>query len=326
MRRALQKVRTLPGVEHASLAVGSPFGYAFSISLFLPGGDSVAALEGGGPYISAVSDGYFETVGTRLLRGRTVTASDGPESEPVAIVNTTMAKLLWSHDNPIGKCLIVGSPTAPCARVVGIVEDAHRETLHEPPAMQYYIPFGQERGFGGTVALVRPHGRLTSLVLPLRRTLSGLDGLLESVNVVPLEDHFDALVRPWRLGATMFSLGGGLALLVAGLGLYSVLSYLVVQRTHEIGVRMALGAGGRQIMALVLRDSLLTASVGIALGVAAAWYAGRYLEGLLFETSAHDPGVLVAAALTLLSAATAAALLPALRARRVDPMRAPSAE
>ncbi len=119
---------------------------------------------------------------------------------------------------------------------------------------------------------------------------------------------------------------GASALLVAGLGLYSVLSYLVVQRTHEIGVRMALGAGGRQIMALVLRDSLVTASVGVVLGVAAAWYAGRYLEGLLFETSPHDPGVLCAAALTLLGAATAAALLPALRARRVDPMRALSAE
>jgi putative ABC transport system permease protein len=325
-RRARESVLRIPGVERAALAVGSPFGYDFGLDLIVPGWDSIPKLTGGGPYISAVSSDYFVTVGTRLLRGRTFRADEGAGTERVAIVNATMAQLLWPGDDAIGHCLHIGSASAPCAQVVGVVEDARRHELREAPAMQYYIPIGQESGFGGTKLMVRVRGDVRSLLAPLTKALRAADASVSSAQAAPIADEIDPLFRPWRLGASVFSMAGVLALLVAALGLYSVLSYLVAQRTHEIGVRLALGATGRQIASLVLRRSLGLALSGVALGFVGALYVGRFVGQLLFNTSARDPGVFVTAALMLGAAGLLAGLLPALRARRVDPMRALNAE
>ncbi len=325
-RRAHDRVLRIPGVERAALAVGSPFGYDFTVPLFVPGWDSVPQLSTGAPRVSAVSSDYFATVGTRLLRGRAFRPDEGAGTEPVAIVNATMARVVWPGRDAIGNCLRVGADTAPCAQVVGIVEDAHRHRLLEPPAMQYYIPLGQESGFGGTVLMVRASVDSRALVTPVRRALQETDAMVSRVATAPLQDAIDPLLQPWRLGVSIFGLGGLLALLVAGLGLYSVLSYLVAQRTHELGVRIALGASARQIVGLVLRRSMGMALTGMALGFMAALYAGPLVERLLFETSPRDPGVFLATAALLAGSALLAGLIPALRARRVDPMRALNAE
>jgi predicted permease len=324
--RALERVRQLPGVEHASLTVGLPFQSGFSQFLRVPGWDSIPPqLKGGTPGFSAVASDYFETVGTRLVNGRTFTDADRAGSEPVAVVSDLMAKTLWPGRSPIGDCLFSGpknDSTVTCARIVGIVRDARKFSLKEDPSMQYYIPFGQERGIGGTSLLIRPRTDPAKMIGSVRRALQELDPSITYVFAQTLQESVDPQIRPWRLGASVFGLMGVLALVVAAVGLYSVLSYLVAQRTHEIGVRIALGARGGDILSLVLRSSFGMTVLGVAIGLGLSLAAGRFIEPLLFETSARDPGVVSGVALSMLTVALVASLVPALRARRVNPMEA----
>src|ERR1019366_3002842 len=151
--RALERIRQLAEVEHASLAVGTPFQSSFGQTLRVPGWDSIPALKGGGPFLSAVTSDYFETIGTRVLRGRAFTTADRAGGERVARGSETMAKTLWPGRDPLGDCLFAGDDkesATVCARIVGIVGDARRFGLREEPAMHYYLPFGQETGIGGT--------------------------------------------------------------------------------------------------------------------------------------------------------------------------------
>ncbi|HWP69574.1 MAG TPA: ABC transporter permease [Gemmatimonadaceae bacterium] len=322
LRRALAELQQRRDVEGAAIAVGSPFGNAFGIDLFVPGYDSLPKLPGGGPYVSAVTSDYFTSVGTRLLRGRTFLSTEGDGTEPVTIVNETMARTLWPQQDALGKCIRIGADTAPCAQVVGVVEEARRYDLKEDPAMQYYIPYGQERGFGGSVLMIRPRGMPKEFAATAIKAVEAIDASIDRVTAWPIRDKIDPLLRPWKLGATVFTLGGVLALLVAALGLYSVMSYSVAQRTHEMGVRIALGARTRSIVGMILRQGMALAAIGIGFGIVVAIAAGSRLRSLLFDTSPQDMTVIGSAAGVLLLAAMAASVWPALRAGRVDPMRA----
>jgi predicted permease len=315
-------VRTLPGVERAGVVVGTPFQSSMSIALRVPGRDSIPALPGGGPYIRAISDGYFATAGTRVLRGRDFTAADVSSAARVTIVNETMARTLWPNRDAIGECLLMD--TLPCSIVIGVVEDARRFALREEPAMQYYIPIGEERalGFGGRRMFVRPRGDAATLREALRTEMLRLNPAIAFVTVESLQDSLDPQIRPWRLGATMFGVFGVLALLVAAIGLYSVISYLVTQRRHELGVRIALGAQIGNIVGLVMRYGVGLAVVGIVIGMVLAFNASRWIEPLLFETSPRNPMVFALVAAMLLAVALVASLVPAWRASRVDPIEA----
>jgi predicted permease len=327
--RSLDRARGLPGVERASITVGLPFATSFGQTVRVSGWDSLPALKGGGPNISAVTEDYFETVGTRVLRGRAFTAADRAGSEPVALVNETMAKTLWPGREAIGDCLFTGpgrNDTSICSRIVGIVADARRYNLREEPAMHYYIPLGQERGMCCGVLVIRPRGDATALIPAVRRMMQALDPSISYVSVRTLQESVVPQIRPWRLGASMFGLMGVLALVVAAVGLYSVMSYLVAQRAREIGVRIALGARGGDIVALVLRNSIGMAALGVAIGIALALWAGRFIAPLLFDTSPNDPVVIGGVAAILLAVAVLASVLPAMRAMRVDPMEALRAE
>ena len=324
--RALERVQALPYVENAAIVVGTPFRSSFTIDLRIPGRDSVPELAGGGPYIVAVTPGYFQTAGTHLLRGREFDRGEGAGSEAVAIVNETMARTLWPREDVLEQCMYIGDEDPPCARVVGVVEDARRFALREEPAMQYYIPLGQERGFGGSVLLVRPRGAFQGHIAGLRAELQSLDSQGGYVHIEPLRQALDPQIRPWRLGAVLFGIFGGLALLIAGVGLYSVIAYGVSQRTHELGVRMALGAQRGAVWRMILRQGVLVAMLGAALGCLIALGAGGLLESVLFEASPRDPVVFVAVLATILGAALVASLVPAARAMRVDPVVALRAE
>ncbi|HEY2376931.1 MAG TPA: FtsX-like permease family protein [Gemmatimonadaceae bacterium] len=310
------------GVEHAALAIGSPFGYGFGVTLKVPGRDTLPSAPGGGPYVNAVTSEYFATVGTPVVRGRVFGPNEGATTERVAIVNEMMAKLLWPEEDPLGKCIIVGDDETRCSTVVGVVRDARRYGIREDPAMQYYIPFGQEAGFGGTVLLVRPSGDVQSYVSALRRTIAQLVPDASVIDVGVMQDRVDPQIRPWRLGATMFGLFGAIALVVAAIGLYSVVSYVTAQRTHEIGVRLAIGAGARRIVGLIVTDGMRVAVVGAAIGLVLALIASRWIAPLLFNESARDPWVYLGVTVTLLAVAAIACLAPAVRAARVDPVNA----
>lgn len=317
-RQLLDQVRHIPGVENASVTMGLPFYAQMGVGLRIPGRDSLPSATGGGPWINAVTPGYFKTVGTALLKGRRFSAADHEGSEPVVIVNAVMAKTFWPGQEPLDKCLLIDRGES-CARVVGVVADVHQWKLREDPPMEYYIPIGQEQSIGGPLLLVRPTDNTDAFAATLHAALARYAPDAQSVSVKSLEASLDPQVRPWRVGALMFGVFGLLALIVAALGLFSVVSYLVAQRTHELGVRIALGAGRRRIIAVVLRGALGAAAVGIALGVVASLALAPVLQPYLFDGSARDARVLAVVSSVLFTTTLLAGLGPSWRACRIDP-------
>ena len=193
--------------------------------------------------------------------------------------------------------------------------------------MQYYIPLGQEVGIGGWQLLVRPRGDHPERAVELvRRELWGIQPDLPYAYVRLMQERLDGQVRPWRLGASLFSLFGLLALLVTAVGLYSVIAYLVEQRNREFAVRIALGARPGDVFGQTLRRGLAPALLGLPVGLAIALVAGRFVQPLLFQTSTRDVRILGLVALVLLLVSALAALVPAVRATRVDPVVALQAE
>jgi predicted permease len=322
---ALESLRAIPGVERASLAAGMPFGNRFTIGVRVPGLEKIPQLKSGGPSVSAVAPDYFATMGTRILRGRAFGPADRAGSEPVAIVNVLMAQTIWPDRDAIGQCLVSGADPAPCSRIVGVAEDTYISSLREDAHMHYYVPFGQETGFGGAVLLVRAADP-PAVAGAIKRALLVRDPTIRFVTQQTIQAAVDKQTRPWRIGATVFSLSGLLAVLVAAIGIYSVTAYLVADRTHEIGVRVALGATRGNISRLVVGTSVGMASVGVGLGVLGAVGASHFIEPLLFNESARDPWVYGAVGLLLVSVALVAAVVPAIRANRIDPLEALRAE
>lgn len=316
----VERLRKLPWVENAALSVGSPLGNRFSVSLRVPGRDSIPHVGDSNPRITAGSSEYFATVGTPLRAGRLFTAADRAGSAPVTIVNETMARTLWPNESALGKCLIVGGNSAqtPCFEIVGVVADVHLSGLRDKPSMQYYVPFGQEVGIGGTTILIRARDTNDHLG-DARRAFRDMPDM-DYTSVESVREALDPEFRPWRLGAAMFGVFGVVALIVAAVGLYSVIAYLVADRTRELGVRIALGATTGRVVADVLRGAATVAAIGVGLGVAITMAAGRFVEPLLFNVSPRDPSVIGVVAAIVLLIAVAAAWIPARRASRVDPM------
>jgi predicted permease len=324
MLDAAERVAAQPGVEFASVAIGSAFGGGYGATLRAEGVDSIPSMPGGGPYLSAVSADYFHTLGTPVLRGRVFTAGEGAGTDPVVIVSRTTADKLWPGADPLDRCVYMGGAAdAPCSRVVGVVADARRWRITEEAAMQFYVPLGQQPGWmAGIGLLARTSGRPSTMVEPLRRVLHGMEPSLRYISIQPFAEYLEPQRRPWRMGAVVFALFGGLALCIAAVGLYSVIAYLVQQRRREIGVRMALGAERGSVVMMVLRQALVLAGSGVLLGAVVALIAAPYLEPLLFNTPARDVAVLAGAAAALLATAMAAGALPAWRASRVAPTEA----
>ncbi|HWB29920.1 MAG TPA: ABC transporter permease [Vicinamibacterales bacterium] len=316
----LERLRQRPDVEAASLTVGLAFSVGMSQPIDVPGRALPPKLSNGGAYVNVVTADYFKTVGTRIVRGRAFTAADRAGSAPVAIVNETMAAALWPNEDAIGKCF--RSAGAPCADVVGIAADARHFQLREDPSLSFYVPFGQENRLGGITLLVRPRGDASHVLSAVRQELVAIDPTITFVDAELLQDRVEPQVRPWMLGATMFSVMGVLALVVAAVGLYSVMAYFVTRRAHEIGIRVALGARPADIVRLVVRNGLALAVGGIVVGFGMALLAARFIEPLLFDTSAHDPVVFAVVTVTLMAVAACATVIPAIRARRIDPVEA----
>jgi predicted permease len=314
--RLVARAKTIPGVEHASRAVTVPYYMTWNDDLFVQGIDSVSRL--GQFSLQAGSPGFFETLGTRIVRGRGITAEDRAGSPAVMVVSQLMARTLWPGQEALGKCIRVSTNTAPCRTVVGIAEDIRTGDLSEQPNMHYYMPIAQFGSTGGGV-FVRTRRDAASEMATVRRELQRLMPGAAYVAITPMSEFIEPVMRPWRLGATMFSVFGGVALLLAAIGLYSVIAYNVTQRTHELGVRVALGAQARDVIGLVVREGLRVAVVGVVAGALIAWYAARWVEPLLFRVSPKDPMVYAGVVVTLLAVAVAASWWPALRASRVDP-------
>lgn len=325
-RQLVDALRSLPGVEAAALTIGLPFYSSFSVGVWRAGLDSIPSLPGGGPYATAVGPEYFATMGTALRSGRRFSEGDREGSAPVVIVGETMARLLWPDGDALEQCLTLFERTSPCAQVVGVVADLHHSGLREEPSLQFYVPMGQERGFAGTSIIIRPAVGANLAWPIIKERLFATDPNLRAVNITRLDAALDGEMRPLRLGMLAFGVSGLLALVVAALGLYSVIAYMVAWRTQEIGVRMALGATQGSVARLVVVESGRLAGIGVLLGLVVAYLCRGWVEPQLFETSAADPVVYLGVAAALSAVALLAGWLPARRAAAIRPSDALRAE
>jgi predicted permease len=328
---AAAAVRTLPDVERVSLATAYPFAFGmYGGTLELPGrpADSLARLSRGVPYEFDVTPGYFATLGVPLRRGRDFTDADRAGAPRVLIVNEALARLYWPGEDPVGRCARIAGHGPECAEVVGVVASSHlRRVREEEPSLAYFVPLAQslDSYTGATRALlVRPRAGADPAVVAghVRKRMQSLARDLPFVSVGSLGGRVAFELEPARLGATLFTLFGALALAVAAVGLYGVVSFGVAQRTREFGVRLALGATGGRVVRLVLREGVRYAAIGIALGLAAALAGGRLLAPFLYGVSPHELSVLGSVSAVLLAVAVVACTLPAWRATRVDPASA----
>ncbi len=321
-REARESIRTLAGVEATAISTTTPFRNARGIAdeLRVPGLDSLPRTRAGGAYIHAVTGDYFETLGLELLRGRGLRDADDSESAPrVAVVNETMAGLVWPEGDALGGCLIIRDE--PCATVVGVVEDHHRFDLTEEASMHYYLPLTRAPYPWPPSRLMVRTSAPGALAPAIRRELGTLPGL-RLVSAEPFRDVVDPSYRSWRLGATLFTAFGLLALLVASVGLYSVLAFEVAERRPEMGLRAALGATRNRLVGSVLASGVRLAGLGVLIGLAAGVYGAWAARELLFGTPPYAPGALILAGGTMLVVAAVASGVPAWRAANVDPNEA----
>ena len=320
-QRLLERARAMPGVQSAAATFATPFWASLVEDVFVPGRGSVNGL--GALYLNRVTGDYFTTTGTPIVRGRALTEADRLSPLAAAVVSETMARRVWPGQEAIGQCIKLDADTMPCSQVVGIARDVRWGSLGDADRMQHYHPLPLD---GRGNIYVRTGGDPRRLAEALRRELQALVPGTTFVTVQPLVTTLDPVLRPWRLGATMFTLFGGLALLVAAIGLYGVIAYSVTQRLHEMGVRIALGAKTGDLLRLVVGEGLRVTLVGIILGAAGAFMAGKLIASLLFGVPARDPLTFGVVAGLLLVVAAVASLVPAWRAARVDPNIALRAE
>jgi putative ABC transport system permease protein len=313
--RLLSAAKVIPGVQTASFQTSVPFWSTWSRGLYVAGIDTVARL--GQFDMNAVSPEFFATVGTRIIRGRGITSDDTPRAPMSMVVSENMGKVLWPGRDPIGQCIRVGADTTPCAYVVGIAENIKEQSLGLDSSYYYYLASAQFRPQQGGL-FVRVRGNAAKAKEDVRRALQKQMPGVSYVNITPLSDVIGSQKRSWHLGATMFVAFGALAIVLAAIGLYSVIAYNVAQRTHELGIRRALGAQSGDVIRLVVSDGLRVAGVGVAIGVVVSLLGGKWVQPLLFDVSPRDPSVFLIVAATLAGVAAAASWLPALRASKVD--------
>lgn len=268
-----------------------------------------------------VTPGYFSTLGIRLIRGRFFEDRDNETSAPAAIIDETMASTFWPGEDPIGKRIRHGGSqsTRPWFTIVGVVAHVRNRTLEEPSRVQFYWPYAQDPARGVSLA-VRTSLEPRALAGAVRREVLDLDPDLPISTVRSMQELVSASLSRRKFSMWLLSVFAGVAFLLAVVGIYGVISYMVTQRTYEMGIRLALGAGRFSILRLVLGQSALLAVTGIALGLLGSLALSRVIASMLFNVQATDPAIFLAVAGTLIAVALLASLLPAIRATHVDPM------
>ena len=318
--RALVALGSVPGVESVSAGQSVPFRPSLSTLIALPGTDQLPVSGRTYPTYYAVTPEHFTTVGGRILRGRPFLPGDRAGAPPVIIVEQALGEKLWPGQDPVGKCLILGGAGQPCREVVGVASNTRRFVQTSEGAMRYYVPLAQRLArMTPQALLVRTSGDPSAIAPAIRAALVTIAPDLPFPEMKTLRQLTEPESRQWRLGTTLFVACGAVALLVTMAGVYALLGFSVTQRSREIGVRLALGATPAGTTVLVVRQSLVWAVPGIAIGLLLAAAVGQFVQPLLFETSARDAAVFAAAGGALLAIAAAASAGPARRAARVDP-------
>jgi putative ABC transport system permease protein len=318
----LQSLNSLPGVESAGLTDTLPlFGGPNAMMLGLQVKGEAPPDPRKSPVITVVgvSPGYFNAIGMRLTRGRVVTNQDTKDSGQVVVVSAALAEHFFARKDPVDQQVKTGG-MPDWRTVVGEVDDVHRSGLDTEPELVMYVPLAQGH-IGGTFSIaVRGRINSASLSSAVRSEVASLDSELPLYNVATMEERISTSISPRRFNALLLAMFAGLALILAAVGIYGVISFGVAQRTHEIGIRMALGAQPGALLRLVIVEGMSVALVGIAIGVAGAFGVMRFIRSFLFEVNATDPATFAAVSAVLFLVALAACYIPARRAMRVDPM------
>jgi predicted permease len=317
-RDVVERAKTVPGVVNASVSANGVFGGGISATVFREGEQSDPNNRGTLVNFDEVTPGHFETMRIPLLGGRDFTDFDRENTAPVAVINQAMANLLWPGQEPLGKRFaVVQEPNL--LQVVGVVGTTVVGQIGEDPQPIAYFPMRQKYSPFATL-VVRTTGNPDGLLGTVRTQVQQLDKNLAFTNTQTVQQILGQGLWPARMGAALLGLFGALALILASIGIYGVLAYSVAQRTSEIGLRMALGAQPHQVLRLVLRQGMLLALIGAAVGILVALPVARLASGLLYGVSATDPITYAAITLLLMGVALLACYLPARRATRIDPL------
>jgi len=322
-----ERLQALPGVEAAALTNHLPIGGDVWRFQFVVEGQPLPAADRMPLAVyRAATPGLFRAMGIRLLRGRDFTASDTANSEPVVLVNETLARRYFAGQDAVGKRVRLGDPDSTLAwcTVVGVVGDVRQGKLSGEIPPEMYLPYTQQltEFYRSTNLAVQTHGEAASLEKAVVSAVLEMDATLPVTNLRTIESLLENEVRQPRRQGVLLAAFAGLALLLAGIGLYGVIAYAVTQRTQEMGIRIALGARPAQVVTLVVRQGLALTLSGVALGLAGALALSRMLEGMLFEVNATDPATFTGVTVLLTAVALLACYFPARRAARIDPMLA----
>jgi putative ABC transport system permease protein len=320
---ALRRINRLPGLEASGATTILPLSGGNSDSSF---GIEGRAMKPGTPgpdeEIRTITPGYFQVLQTPLRRGRFFNDGDTATSPQVAIINDALARKYWPNEDPVGKRITFSDTRKPNPKwitIVGLVGSVRHKGLEFDPEPEYYLPHAQDPSRNMLVA-VRSTQDPRSLASAIRREIQAMDPELPIANVRTFDTVVAESIAPRRLSVLLLGIFAGIALVLATVGTYGVISYLVVQRTHEIGVRMALGAQRRDVLRLVVGHALKLVGIGIAIGLVLAVFSSRTLAALLYNVGAFDPVTFMTITGLLALTALLASYIPALRATRADPM------
>jgi predicted permease len=310
-------MRGMGGVDSAAIARSTPFSTRpydnapIAVDGFVAQADEQPTSD-----YNAVSPGYFGTMGIRLISGRDFTRADEDTTTPVAIVSQTMATTYWPGVSPIGRRL---QAKGRWMQVVGVARDTKYSSLLKPARPLFYVPLRQSAST--TVSLFLKTARPPNTVAPqLIREIHALDPNLSPYEVLTMREQVDRSTSPQQVAVALLTMFGSLALFLAAIGLYGVMSYSVSQSTREFGLRTALGAAPRSLLQLVLSRGLVLTAVGILVGIVASLSSTRLMGDLLFGVSPHDPKSFAAALILMVLCSFAACIVPAWRAARTDPV------
>jgi predicted permease len=315
----LDRVREIPGVESATLARLMPFSYGvfsearLEFDAYQPAPDEITSLS----YVEIAED-YFKTLGIPIVAGREFQRADDENALPVTIVNETMAAKYWPEKDPIGQRIKMKDRWL---QIVGVAKNVNYDTKQEPPRSFFYVPVRQNFVVSNNL-LIRTRQTPNALRNALAREIHALDSTLAPTAPFRVQEQVDRKGYTQQLAATLIALFGAMALFLAAIGLYAVMSYSVSQTTRELGMRMALGAGARDILRLVLSRGLRLTIAGIVIGGIVALLLTRLLGDLLYKVSPRDPLAFSIALIVLIAVGLVSCFVPALRAARVDPARA----
>ena len=316
------RIAALPGVEAVGIATASPLGgggFYLGRSMVAEGRDPIPANELSINW-TVTTPGYFAALRIPILRGRDFTSRDDSLSPPVMIVNETFAKRMFGAAYPIGKRAMSSRDEKVAREIVGVVRDVKFYGASDSSRALVWVPYAQRNGWSQGILTIRTRANPTAVLSAVRRELKSIDGAIALANVVTMDEAMERSMAGDRLIAVLLGAFAGLALVLAAIGIFGVLSYAMAQRTRELGIRLALGAQRGDVLRLVARETAPMVVSGVVVGLVAALGLTRFVRTMLYEIQTNDPATFAAVAITLAAVAVIAALVPARRASRIDPV------